>query len=50
VVGDVPIRLYLLDLGDGRSLLIDIVATTGATRDSLVIEATPIIDTFEFHR
>jgi len=50
VVGDVPIRLYLLDLGDGRTLLVDVVATTRADWQQLVTDATPIIQTFRFDR
>jgi len=42
-------RLFLLDLPDGRTMLIDIEAQDKATWDALVAEATPIVNTFVFH-
>jgi hypothetical protein len=50
VHGDVPMRLFLLDLGDGRTLLIDIFAKDKATWDVLIPEAMPVIQTFQFNR
>ena len=48
VHGDVPMRIFLLDLGDGRTLLTFIYAVDKPTYDALVSEAMPIIDSFEF--
>jgi hypothetical protein len=42
-------RIFLLDLGNGRTLLIAIVAKDRATFDSLVREAMPIVDSFQFN-
>jgi hypothetical protein len=39
-------RLWLLDLPDGRTMLIDVEALDQATWDALVAEATPIVQTF----
>jgi hypothetical protein len=50
VHGDVPMRVYLLDLGDGRSLVMFVNGVDKATYDALLPEATSIIDSFQFHR
>jgi hypothetical protein len=50
VHGDVPMRVDLLDLGDGRSLVIFINAKDKATYDALLPGATSIIDSFQFTR
>ena len=49
VHGTTLMRIFLLDLGNGRTLLIDIVAKDKATFDSLVREAMPIVDSFQFN-
>jgi hypothetical protein len=43
-------RYFLLDLGDGRTLLISIEAPTTADFDSLVVDAMPVIETFAFRK
>ena len=43
-------RLYLLDLGDGRTLLIDIEAPSKASYDKLIDGATAIVESFTFKR
>jgi hypothetical protein len=42
-------RVYLVDLGDGRLLLIDIVAHDDATFQALLPEATAIVESIDFH-
>jgi hypothetical protein len=42
-------RLFLLDLPDGRTLLIDVEAQDQATWDALVHEAMPIVQSFQFN-
>ena len=41
-------RLFILELGQDRTLLIDIEAQDKATWDALVPEAMPIVESFEF--
>jgi hypothetical protein len=41
-------RFYLLDLGDGRALLIDIGGATEASFNALVNDATTVVESFEF--
>jgi len=48
VQGNGRMRLFLLDLGDGRTLLIDVWALDKATFDALVAEAMPVVQTFQF--
>lgn len=43
-------RLYLLDLGDGRTLVIDIGAPDAASFDGMVGEATAIVESMVFTR
>jgi hypothetical protein len=43
-------RHYLLDLGDGRALLIDIEAPTLAEYEAILDEATAIVESMEFNR
>jgi hypothetical protein len=43
-------RYFLLDHGDGRSLLIAVEAQDIATWDSVLADAMPIIDSFQFTR
>jgi hypothetical protein len=50
VQGTTPIRFLLLDLGDGRSLLVFVSAKDKATYDAFLPEAMSVIDTFAFHR
>jgi hypothetical protein len=50
VHGGVPLRILLLDLGDGRSLVIFFNAKDKATFDALLPEATSIINSFQFTR
>jgi hypothetical protein len=45
---DGSMRLFLLDLGGGRTLLIDIEATDKATWSALVADAMPIVESFQF--
>jgi hypothetical protein len=45
---DGSMRLFLLDLGGGRTLLIDIEATDQATWKALVADAMPVVESFEF--
>lgn len=42
-------RLILLDLPDGRTLLIDVEAQDQAAWDALVADAMPVIDSFQFN-
>ena len=42
-------RVFLLDLPDGRTMLIDVESPDASTFDALLADATPVIDTFEFH-
>jgi hypothetical protein len=48
VAGEEKARYILLDIGDGRALLIDVDAPDEATWDSLILEAMSVIETFEF--
>ena len=41
-------RLYFLDLGDGRALMIDIESISTAEYDAIVDEATTIVESFVF--
>ena len=41
-------RLFLLDLGPGRTLLVDIEATDQATWMALVADAMPVVKSFQF--
>jgi len=50
LAGDERARFILLELGDDRALLIDVEAPDEATWDSLILEAMPVIETFEFMR
>jgi len=43
-------RVILLDIGDGRALLIDIEAATKADFDALLPDAMAVIESFQFHR
>lgn len=43
-------RYFLLDLGDGRTLLIEIGASDKASWDALVADAMPLINTFTFRK
>src|SRR5258706_2728590 len=43
-------RLFLLDLPDGRTTLIDVEAQDRAAWDALISDATPVIGTFAFHQ
>jgi hypothetical protein len=45
----IPKRLILLDLGDGRTLVIQLTAKDKATYDALVPDAMTIIQTFRFN-
>jgi len=49
-LGDTPMRIFLLDLGDGRSLIMFINAKDKATYNALLPEATSIINSFRFTR
>jgi hypothetical protein len=46
--GDGRMRLFLLDLGDERTLMIDIEAQEKATWDALLPDAMPIVESFSF--
>jgi hypothetical protein len=50
VHGDVPMRVYLLDLGDGRSLVIFINGVDKATYEALLPQAESVIESFTFNR
>lgn len=43
-------RYFLLDLGDGRTLLIEIGASDKASWDAFVADAMPVIETFVFRQ
>jgi hypothetical protein len=45
---DGSMRLFLLDLGGGRTLLIDIEATDQAIWKALIAEAMPVVESFQF--
>lgn len=45
---DGSMRLFLLDLGGGRTLLIDIEAPDRAAWSALVADAMPIVESFQF--
>ena len=46
-IGQGRMRIYLVDLGDGRALWINIEAATPSTFDGFVAEATTIVESFE---
>jgi hypothetical protein len=46
--GDGRMRLFLLDLGDARTLMIDIEAQDKATWDALLPAAMPIVESYRF--
>jgi hypothetical protein len=46
--GDGRMRLFLLDLGDARTLMIDIEAQDKATWDALLPKAMPIVERYRF--
>jgi hypothetical protein len=48
VWGTGRLRLFLLDLGESRTLMIDIEAQDKATWDALVPRAIPIVESFHF--
>jgi hypothetical protein len=50
VWGTGRMRLFLLDLGESRTLMIDIEAQDQATWDALVPRAMPVTETFTFRR
>jgi hypothetical protein len=41
-------RLFVLDLGDGRAVLVDIEARSDAADDAFVAEATSVVESFAF--
>ena len=43
-----PKRLWLLDLGDGRTLVIEATATDEAAWSEMLVEATPIVESMQF--
>lgn len=43
------VRLFLLDLPDGRTMLIHVGAPDEATWDAFIADAMPIVETFAFH-
>ncbi|HEX5822838.1 MAG TPA: hypothetical protein VFY18_00135 [Candidatus Limnocylindrales bacterium] len=45
---DGSMRLFLLDLGGGRTLLIDVEATDQPTWKALVADAMPVVESFQF--
>ncbi len=47
---DTRMRLYVLDLGDGRTLVIHVEAQDAATFDGMVEEATSIVESMVFTR
>ena len=48
VWGDGRMRLFLLDLGDARTLMIDIEGQNKATWDALLPAAVPIVESYRF--
>jgi|SRR3954454_7786835 hypothetical protein len=42
-------RLFLLNLPDGRTMLVDVEAPDASTFDALVPDAMPVIQSFQFH-
>jgi hypothetical protein len=48
--GDARMRAYLLDVGNGRALLVDIEASTKASYVAFVDDATAVVESFEFTR
>jgi hypothetical protein len=48
VAGNERLRLYLLDLPSGGTLVVDIDAFDGALMDALLSAATPIVQSFAF--
>ena len=49
VHGDVPMRIFLLDLRDGRTLVMVLYAIDRPTYEALVPDAMPIINSFQFN-
>jgi hypothetical protein len=49
IAGDGRARYWLLDLGDGRTLIIDIEAANKIDFDALVTDATQVVSTFQFN-
>ena len=45
---EMRMRLYVLDLGDGRTLLIEIRSPDATTHGAVLAEATGIVESFEF--
>ena len=50
IAPDGRMRLFLVDLGPDRTLLIDIEAQDRATWEALLAEAVPVVFSFEFRR
>jgi hypothetical protein len=48
--GDIRMRLFLMDLGPDRTLLVDIEAPDQTGWESLLQDAMPIVESFEFRR
>lgn len=48
--GDGRMRLFVLDMGPGRTLLVDIEAADSATWDALIPQAMPIVESFDFRK
>lgn len=48
ILANEPMRLYLLDLGDDRAVMIDIESLNTADYDAFVDEATTIVESFVF--
>jgi hypothetical protein len=48
--GDGHMRLFLLELPDDRTLLIDIESTDKETWDALIPEAMPVVNSFSFEQ
>jgi hypothetical protein len=47
---ETQMRLFILDLGDGRALVVETEAPTKADFDAIVDEATAIVESFNFPR
>jgi len=43
------VRVFLLDLPDGRTMLIHVEAADETTWDRFIVDAMPIVESFEFH-
>ncbi|HEU4918916.1 MAG TPA: hypothetical protein VFT20_04205 [Candidatus Limnocylindrales bacterium] len=50
VSGETRMRLYVLDLGDGRSMVVNIEAPDQAAYESMIDEATAIVESMAFPR